>query len=116
MAAIDEMQTKKIRLLQYFFMMTWPSPGMNHPAIKLIIALAFMLKENHKRKSRVNQEKKNEDIFVFFGKASFYVFLYLLTECGLRLLIESLQLFHYNESPSCEYEGKQYQGRRKYEN
>ena len=80
MAAMDEMQTKKIRPLQYFFMMTCPSPGMNHPAIKLIIALAFILKENHKRKSRVNQEKKKEKIFFCESKASFYVSLYLLTE------------------------------------
>lgn len=68
MAAMDEMQTKKIRPLQYFFMMTCPSPGMNHPAIKLIIALAFILKENHKRKSLVNQEKKRKRSFFVRAK------------------------------------------------
>jgi len=68
MAAMDEMQTKKIRPLQYFFMMTWPSPGMNHPAIKLIIALVFILKGNHKRKSRVNQEKKRKRSLFFWAK------------------------------------------------
>jgi len=75
MAAIDEIQTKKIRPLQYFFMMMWPSPGMNHPATKLITALTFILKKNHKRKVLVNQEKKGK-ISVLWDGASLCIFLF----------------------------------------